>query len=319
MRRIDDSERLQESPGSDYGSEDSVSDAQRASVSDRDRRLAELIDAYFRDEEPRFSIVDVKATKDTGSKYPCDSLDLERLQATTSLTIEPSPSPCSRRDVFLTWLQNLHKDTEANERLQQNFLSVRDTIGQTWDLPMKMFHDLDAALFHGQLRGRVILRWEAVNIYQNRKLGYAQHVLAAGDDPEYIKIALRFNMDWSCRPRHYMIDVLVHEMLHAYYIMRCGAGTDTPGGHGPLFVQSAMKLRSMTGLDVAGELRCANTFVLTHVQRNLPFIVDFIGGDAAVTRAEFQTLAFANRYQRQPNTEFYVPRDILPPDTDIGF
>ncbi|OQO07518.1 hypothetical protein B0A48_07215 [Cryoendolithus antarcticus] len=186
-----------------------------------------------------------------------------------------------------------------------------------------MFHDLDAALFNGQLRGRVILNWEAVNIYQNRKLGYTEHVLAAGDDPEHIKIALRYNMDWSCYPRHLMIGVLVHEMLHAYFMIYCGTCEEPltlrDAGHGEYWMCAAFIIEQRTGL-LLSAMRCVDPMdpqSLWECRKNWTFVKEFFGleeGDSALGKC-FRGRLREGMYTETEEKGIYMPPlEVYDPD-----
>lgn len=130
------------------------------------------------------------------------------------------------------------------------------------DLPIKMFNDLDTLIFHGDLKHRVNMKWEACD-----KVGISQSfggtLLGLTIPPTTwsvprIRIRINIDVDWRQLPRKMLIGTVVHEMLHAYYYVHCGVagyqdvvterGMDI--SHGVFFYSAGKRIEQRWGLEL---------------------------------------------------------------------
>ena len=125
------------------------------------------------------------------------------------------------------------------------------TLPKMWDLIAKIFNKIDILIFHGQLRNRVRLRWGDMPGSDER---IAAFTLKDDAHPEIrIEIVLNCKKDYTVRPRNVVMGILVHKMLHAYFLVRCGIATEPPigpdiRGHGMVWKRAAYDIEQMTGL-----------------------------------------------------------------------
>ncbi|OQO09053.1 hypothetical protein B0A48_05944 [Cryoendolithus antarcticus] len=292
--------------------------------SDTENYLLRLVEALFWRESKLPSLSDVDADVGLGCSYPCEQEDLKRLQPIYVTTIKPFPQPCSFQEAFDKLCDRLYKDKDAVKRFEDHFSHINDDVKQTWDLPAKMFNDLDLMIFHGQLRGRFVLRWEATTIADPGLLGNTLKIPSEGPSrPGHVRIALRYTMDWSCYPRPLMIGVLVHEMLHAYFIIMCGTGTEESTlrdtAHGDYWMSAAVVIGQKTKLDLSA-LRIATAFGHSdawRTQNTCWFVLDFLGienRDLITTRSA--QLVLSQRYV-QPREGIYMPSGLVCEDFNV--
>lgn len=134
----------------------------------------------------------------------------------------------------------------------------------SFDIAIKMFNDLDAILFHGDLKRRVNARWidlrhDPVSAESARIR--APRWLAATNmpcDARWPRVWLRLNTHsplWG-REKRFVMATLVHEMIHAYFYVHCGeTGCDDEvtergmdEGHGFFFHEARKRIEALTGL-----------------------------------------------------------------------
>lgn len=135
----------------------------------------------------------------------------------------------------------------------------------SYDLIIKMFNDLDTLIFHGDLRGRVNLRWEALDhvTVLGRHTEKNGELLGVTIPPvswhvPRVRIRLNVDVDWTQIPRWVLIGTVVHEMLHAYFYVHCGVvgyhdsiteeGMDR--SHGRFFHAAARHVEAVWGLQL---------------------------------------------------------------------
>lgn len=68
------------------------------------------------------------------------------------------------------------------------------------------------------------------------------------------------DIKWQQFPRHYALGVLLHEMLHAYFMIWCRQGDDElplePGlssHHGVMFTEAARRIEKYTSMDLTSD------------------------------------------------------------------
>ena len=128
-----------------------------------------------------------------------------------------------------------------------------------WDLAIKIFNDFDVSYFHGDLRRRVLLKWKEFGIWEEiRPLKDSSIAIGCTCDANQaynvhprVMIALRTDCDWS-HPALSVLGTLLHEMVHAFFAINCGAegATDEPGDnrdHGPIWTAAAEKIEELSG------------------------------------------------------------------------
>ena len=126
----------------------------------------------------------------------------------------------------------------------------------TPDLLVKMFNDLDTVVFHGDLRYRVCLRWTDMRTLGMR--GDGGCTLAPSNyNIGRIDIFLSADIDWSAYPDDLPLGVLLHEMLHAYFMVWCRNATiemdPEPGQlptHGRIFMAAARRIERRMCVDL---------------------------------------------------------------------
>ena len=212
-----------------------------------------------------------RAKRGHGTSYTVDPTELEILQDASfdqsSPLWRPYPSRVVHPQQAFARLQTPVADTPetrvAAERIGA-FLSRNTPI--MWDLCIKIFCDYDTVLFHGDLRRRVCLRWRpysgisglvAAGMELNA-IGLTQPRNINEDHIPRITTTLRADLDWNALPRLAALGVLVHEMLHAYFLVNCGypgcfeMQSDDPS-HGPIWTAAANYLERKTGLSLTDD------------------------------------------------------------------
>lgn len=132
-----------------------------------------------------------------------------------------------------------------------------------WDLVVKIFDDFDTVYFHDDLRRRVLRKWKQFGPWvEIRKVRYHEVALAATCAPgeptntnSRVLIAMRSDCEWG-RPDTDLLGCLLHEMLHAFFIIHCGgqAAMEDNHGHGRIFVTAAKSIVVRCGLDLRTRL-----------------------------------------------------------------
>lgn len=199
---------------------------------------------------------------------PVDEEELRILQSETISSSSPAwrryPSTISM-SVADDRLQNRSGAPEfdvqaALDRIKEYTAEDRDIM---WDIIIKTFDDFDRAYFQGILRRCVLLQWkpfrEEPGIFavdpSLKNLGLTLQPNTPPNKHSRVRIYMRTDFKWDKLPKFYMLGCLLHEMLHAYFIVKCGGegareiGAEDPG-HEPLFVRAAKWLEGRSGLDL---------------------------------------------------------------------
>lgn len=121
----------------------------------------------------------------------------------------------------------------------------------SYDLIIKMFNDLDTVVFHRDLGRRVLVKWAP--IHQNspwHPIGYTAEHGQACPSPR-LTIFLANDYGWIGARWQNCIGVLLHEMLHAYFMIWCLQGRLEPtweagkdAGHGPYPMAAARRIEA---------------------------------------------------------------------------
>ncbi|KAF2239848.1 hypothetical protein EV356DRAFT_527710 [Viridothelium virens] len=128
---------------------------------------------------------------------------------------------------------------DTSSRIHQLLWNFGYCISRNPDIIFRVFNDLDIMFFEGVLYHRVYLRWEE----QSPSGDIAE---TKGPLP-VVRPRIRMKLYWnSIRRKHTtlltLLGHLIHEMLHAYLMIRTG-GSDEEGGHreyhGPCFRRCA--------------------------------------------------------------------------------
>ena len=142
----------------------------------------------------------------------------------------------------------------ALDRLWTVFQSVEDELSIAPDLVIKAFSDLDLVFFGGRLRGKVAVQWVEDEFFcdRDKPLTVRGHCSVyhndgsriSGDGRCHIRLnaTMMFRLAWrrpgDPEPWQQMIGSLLHEMCHAYEVVRSPCQKEPPDGskgHGPLF------------------------------------------------------------------------------------
>lgn len=201
-----------------------------------------------------------------GTPYPVDAEELRILQ---DASFGPRSSGgrlypgwwISVEEAFQRLFQPAANNADTNEkrqRIHRTVQSLQQSQKLTWDLVIKMFPDIDACYFHGDLRRRVHLCWRTFPDYQCGGGLTIWPGFQGGSNPR-VRISLRTDMKWESLPNTFALALLVHEMIHAYFLVHCGhpgalemAAQDP--AHGPLFVAAAERLERMMGFHISVRL-----------------------------------------------------------------
>ncbi|KAF7192627.1 hypothetical protein HII31_06033 [Pseudocercospora fuligena] len=203
---------------------------------------------------------DVKARNGHGTPYPVDSKELKILQdplfGPGSKDFRPNPPQISPRQAFERLRTYQRPDAKSNNRWK----ALREAMKcekLTWDLIIKVFDDIDACYFGGDLRRRVYLRWRPFDADEQIAIGMTMSVCPF-KNRRRVSIHLRTNHKWEAVPKTTALGTLVHEMLHAYFLIHCGDfgsiefGCADPS-HGPIFMAAARMLERLTSLDLTNQ------------------------------------------------------------------
>ena len=198
---------------------------------------------------------------DTGTPYPCSPADIEFHQRGV---FKKDPDPyafvdCRMSTKEVLWQNDERRPTTPDEeaaldRLWSVFQSVQDELTIAPDLVIKAFSDLDLVFFAGRLRGKVAVQWVEDEFFCDREkpLTVRGHCSVyhndgsriSGDGRCHIRLnaTIIFRLGWKNpgdpEPWQQMIGSLLHEMCHAYEVVRSPLQKEPPDGskgHGPLF------------------------------------------------------------------------------------
>lgn len=169
---------------------------------------------------------------DTGTSYPCNQSDL-RVHNTDAFP-EPNNHPyVSAMDATREVMLHNH----ITRRVPPSELAAIDTLRTTVyamekrmefgpDLAVKVFADLDLLFFGGRLRDHVRVRW--IKASEHPRFAAAPTRLWATTTrlPGHGKCLILMNADYHLRqknddPLRAMFGTLLHEMCHAYRVIRC--------------------------------------------------------------------------------------------------
>lgn len=184
---------------------------------------------------------------DTGTPYPCYQSDLD--VHNTGVFQRPNKFPLvsameATRDVMyqnhvttrvppteLVAIDNLKKTVDAVEK--------RMDFGP--DLAVKAFGDLDLLFFGGWLRDNVRVQWVKANDHARFSQAAKRVWAVATHLPERGKCLIKLNADILLRrsdeedPLRFILGTLLHEMCHAYDMIRCGSSRIKRRGHDEFF------------------------------------------------------------------------------------
>ena len=138
--------------------------------------------------------------------------------------------------------------TAVAQRAINNLQVLRDVKNFWPDAPIKAFHDFDRAYFNSTLSGKVELRWlgsaNALRDFRFKALGVTSplHGTIVPMAKMIINAQLIFLVQHAPSKAYESIGTLLHEMIHAYFYVRC-ANMDDPvsqtlgidPGHGVCF------------------------------------------------------------------------------------
>ncbi|KAK3654177.1 hypothetical protein LTR56_004232 [Elasticomyces elasticus] len=171
-----------------------------------------------------------------GVPYPVAERDLANLQDESidrhSSRWRTYPSPISRDKALRLLNEGLrmtNEHTQAVERLN-TFLYQMGYPGI--DLPIKVFNDLDFLFFQGSLKNRVTLVWSKYSVSRTREpfgSAYGLTWPAGSNGNARVNIRLNSTCDWGdLGGMRECIFTLLHEMIHAWYMVQCGRHDEGP-------------------------------------------------------------------------------------------
>ncbi|KAK5137578.1 hypothetical protein LTR08_007873 [Meristemomyces frigidus] len=199
--------------------------------------------------------------KEDGPQYPIDAKELLILQyphySPRNSGWRPLPSQTMPQSRALQQLLS-RLDAKPSKSQEAAATRIRATEGKpiTWELLVKMFNDLDTLVFSGDLYHRVCFRWVDMRFTAEEysgQLGFAQTPGPGRWNTERIRICMSSDLNWRQWPRFYALGVLLHEMLHAYFMVWCGdndIGSAEGHHHGPMFTRAAKRIEKYTGMDL---------------------------------------------------------------------
>ena len=198
---------------------------------------------------------------DTGTPYPCSQADIEFHQRGVFKKDPDAYAFVENRMATkeVLWQNDERRPTTpaeeaALDRLCGVFQSVEDELTIAPDLVIKAFSDLDLVFFSGRLRGNVAVQWVEDEFFCDRE----KPLTVRGHCSKYHNDGLRISVEGRCHirlnatiifrrgwknpgdpePWQQMIGSLLHEMCHAYAVVRSPRDKepdDGSKGHGPLF------------------------------------------------------------------------------------
>ena len=151
-------------------------------------------------------------------------------------------------------------ETQAYLDALLRFEEARKVDNPEWDLVTKVFNDVDTLFFHGELKGRVQLEW--MDIAGTLGLPHCGLTTTPGvnvhTSPRGVQLRLSTSYDWARAARQAAFAMLIHEMLHAYFGIKCGWRCAEPvwepgadAFHGLWFMTAAKELERRTEFVVA--------------------------------------------------------------------
>ena len=198
---------------------------------------------------------------DTGTPYACSEADID-FHRRGVFKKDPDPYAfvdCRMATKEVLWQNDARRPPTGDEeaaldRLYGVFQSVKDELTIAPDLVIKAFSDLDLVFFGGRLRGNVAVQWVEDEFFCDREkpLTVRGHCSVYHNDGSRISLDGRchirlnativFRLGWKKpgdpEPWQQMIGSLLHEMCHAYEVVRSPREKEPPDGskgHGPLF------------------------------------------------------------------------------------
>ncbi|KAK3632981.1 hypothetical protein LTR56_016029 [Elasticomyces elasticus] len=176
----------------------------------------------------------VSAYEDT--PYPVLEPDLVMLQDESVSRHTPGwrpyPSPMSR-DSALRLLKDGPRMTNEHVQAIERINTAVYLMGYNgYDLPIKMFNDLDLLFFQGQLKDRVTLMWSNYSVTRTREpfgSAYGLTWPAGANGNARVNIRLNATCDWTdLGGMQECLFTLLHEMVHAWYMVQCGRHDEGP-------------------------------------------------------------------------------------------
>ncbi|KAK3669963.1 hypothetical protein LTR78_010135 [Recurvomyces mirabilis] len=172
---------------------------------------------------------------DEGAPYDVEASELAVLQdprmSARSPAWRPLNSPISQGEALARLLApsaRKHGFNDALNRIRQA-MTMPHASGS---LLIKMFNDLDTVIFHNKLRRRIYLSWRHLTQEDPELIRNPCAVLWGQTNPANFhgqpRIAIELNTQapWSATTRKDSVGVLVHEMLHAWFMVHCGIPDD---------------------------------------------------------------------------------------------
>ena len=171
---------------------------------------------------------------DTGTPYPCSQSDLEAHNTGSFQDSNNHPFVSTMEATTEVVLQN-HvsrrlppSESTAIDNLNRTVYTVEKRMEFGPDLAVKAFADLDLIFFGGRLRDNVRVQW--VRATDHPRFEASGGVRGAAIQlPERGKCLILLNADLHLRedsqdedPLRRIFGTLLHEMCHAYGIVRCG-------------------------------------------------------------------------------------------------
>lgn len=173
--------------------------------------------------------------KDIGTPYPCSQSDLDVHNTGSSESSNNHPFVSAMEATKEVMLHNHvsrrlpSSESTAIDNLNRTIYTVEKKMEFGPDLAVKAFADLDLIFFGGQLRDNVRVQWVKATEHPrfealNRLRGAAIRL------PERGKCLILLNADSHLREEHSrdedplrrIFGTLLHEMCHAYEVVRCG-------------------------------------------------------------------------------------------------
>ncbi|KAF2767447.1 hypothetical protein EJ03DRAFT_148136 [Teratosphaeria nubilosa] len=224
---------------------------------------------------------------DVGIPYPVDPTELEWLQCSTIgpghvayREFPPAVTPDHALHLLAAHFDNARNppasghrpDLIAACRRLESVLNIptlyMNSAAHSWHLVIKMFYDLDCALFLGELGGRVNVRWDDFVETGGHSRDPMGAVLGVTRDrnARQPRVMIRLSLDTSSEvwasngvsAQDHMIGNLIHEMIHAFFLVTTQQNplrdiieeADQDVHHGHHFVQAARLMENRTGLPV---------------------------------------------------------------------
>ena len=172
--------------------------------------------------------------KDIGTPYPCSQSDLDGHNAGSFQDSNNHPFVSAIEATTEVMLQN-HvsrrlppSESIAIDNLNRTINTVEKRMEFGPDLAVKAFTDLDLIFFGGQLRDNVRVQWVKATDHPRFEASSGDRG-AAIQLPERGKCLVLLNADLHLReldqdedPLRLIFGTLLHQMCHAYEIVRCG-------------------------------------------------------------------------------------------------